>query len=181
MKCKRRRRKQQWYNLRYNPEFWLETQKRNTETCQDRWYQGRHFYKDIQNTKRVIIARPWRTHWTPPPPLSETITLYRALLLCTGITITTKSHFVSLYKPLRVLYSHLLQHTKTLHLRINTDYFRRDGIWVALSVQQLGNGLDGPGLESRQRQEISLFSKTSRLAPRHPAPYSMGTDVLSQG
>jgi hypothetical protein len=43
-------------------------------------------------------------------------------------------------------------------------------------------GLDGPGFESRQRQEIFLFSNTVQNGPgAHPASYTMGTGYLSRG
>jgi len=55
-----------------------------------------------------------------------------------------------------------------------------EGCILCTTVVGMGIRLRGPGFESRQKQEISVFSKTSKQAlGAHSASYSMGSGVLS--
>ena len=48
---------------------------------------------------------------------------------------------------------------------------------AGVSVQLLGNGLDGPGFESRQGQ-VNLLQNVQTNSGVHPVSYSMGTQFL---
>jgi hypothetical protein len=56
------------------------------------------------------------------------------------------------------------------------------GGWDGVVDVATNDGLDKPGIESRQRQEIfSLLQISHTGSENHPASYSMGIGVLSQG
>jgi hypothetical protein len=56
------------------------------------------------------------------------------------------------------------------------------GAGIAYKVYRLGYGLDDPGYESLQRQEIfSLFRKVKTSSADHPPSYAMGIGVPSRG
>jgi hypothetical protein len=51
-----------------------------------------------------------------------------------------------------------------------------------LSRPALGYGLNNPGFKSQKRQEIFFFlQNVHSTSGAHPASYSIGTSVLSQG